>query len=109
MHAVLKALVGLAAIGASHAHPHDPNCSTSSTLRPISTPAADPQLFHDVLSAPTAIERFQRLRVEGEALQTGDTLRNLVVFDFNGAQSANGAMDGATESAVSRVTILQDK
>ena len=61
------------------------------------------QLVNDLLSAPTAIKRFQRLLVQGGSLVTGEALRKLIVFDFNGAQPANGALGGAAKSAV-RIT-----
>ncbi|KAF2633133.1 RmlC-like cupin, partial [Macroventuria anomochaeta] len=50
-------------------------------------------------SAPTAIKRFQRLLVQGGSLLTGDALRRLIVFDFNGAQPVSGALGGATKAA----------
>jgi hypothetical protein len=59
------------------------------------------QLFSDLFTAPTAIKRFQKLLVDGETLLTGDRLKQLIVFDFNGASSAAGAKGGKTSAAVS--------
>ena len=111
--------LGLAAVGTAVAHPHSVSCSTSSRtqLAPPSTSTSTPissststspstrdasaQLFQDVFSAPTAITRFQRLLVQGGSLLTGDALRKLIVFDFNGAQPASGALGGTAKAAVS--------
>ena len=108
----------LTAIGATLAHPHSVSCSTSVSTQPTPLPAssstttltststststrdASPQLFQDILSAPTVIKRFQRLLVQGGSLLTGDALRRLIVFDFNGAQPASGALGGAAKATV---------
>ena len=108
----------LTAIGATLAHPHSVSCSTSVSTQPTPLPAssstttftsmstststrdASPQLFQDIFSAPTAIKRFQRLLVQGGSLLTGDALRRLIVFDFNGAQPASGALGGAAKATV---------
>ena len=108
----------LTAIGATLAHPHSVSCSTSVSTQPTPLPAssstttltststftstrdASPQLFQDIFSAPTVIKRFQRLLVQGGSLLTGDALRRLIVFNFNGAQPASGALGGAAKAAV---------
>ena len=110
----------LTAIGATLAYPHSVSCSTSvstqlaplpasssattftsmSTSTSTSTRDASPQLFQDIFSAPTVIKRFQRLLVQGGSLLTGDALRRLIVFDFNGAQPASGALGGAAKATV---------
>ena len=108
----------LTAIGATLAHPHSVSCSTSVSTQPARLPAssstttftsmstststrdASPQLFQDIFSAPTVIKRFQRLLVQGGSLLTGDALRRLIVFDFNGAQPASGALGGAAKATV---------
>ena len=110
----------LTAIGATLAHPHSVSCSTSVSTQPTPLPAssstttltstststststrdASPQLFQDIFSAPTVIKRFQRLLVQGGSLLTGDALRRLIVFDFDGAQPASGALGGAAKAAV---------
>ena len=108
----------LTAIGATLAHPHSVSCSTSVSTQPTPLPAssstttftsmstststrdASPQLFQDIFSAPTVIKRFQRLLVQGGSLLTGDALRRLIVFDFNGAQPASGALGGAAKATV---------
>ena len=113
-------ILKLTAIGATLAHPHSVSCSTSVSTQPTPLPAssstttltstststststrdASPQLFQDILSAPTVIKRFQRLLVQGGSLLTGDALRRLIVFDFNGAQPASGALGGAAKATV---------
>ena len=96
-------LAGLAAFGVVQAQPYSSSCTASATAQPASTAAAaqQQQLFRDLLEAPTAIKRFQRLLVKDGSLLTGDALRELTVFDFNNAQPANGAKGGATKAAVS--------
>ena len=105
----------LAAIGGTLAQPLV-SCSTSASTHPTPLPAssstttftsmststrdASPQLFQDIFSAPTVIKRFQRLLVQGGSLLTGDALRRFIVFDFNGAQPASGALGGAAKAAV---------
>ena len=113
-------ILKLTAIGATLAHPHSVSCSTSVSTQPTPLPAssstttltstststststrdASPQLFQDIFSAPTAIKRFQRLLVQGGSLLAGDALRRLIVFDFNGAQPASGALGGAAKATV---------
>ena len=106
----------LTAIGATLAHPHSVSCSTSVSIQPTPLPAssstttltsmststrdASPQLFQDIFSAPTVIKSFQRLLVQRGSLLTGDALRRLIVFDFNGAQPASGALGGAAKATV---------
>jgi len=106
----------LTAIGATLAHPHSVSCSTSVSTQPTPLPAscstttlsstststrdASPQLFQDIFSAPTIIKRFQRLLMQGGSLLTGDALRRLIVFNFNGAQPASGALGGAAKATV---------
>ncbi|KAF2244721.1 RmlC-like cupin, partial [Trematosphaeria pertusa] len=49
---------------------------------------------------PTAVKKFQRLlTANGEALLSGEALRALTVFNFNGATPAPGAKGGATKAA----------
>jgi hypothetical protein len=110
-------ILRLAAIGGTLAQPLV-SCSTSASIHPTPIPAssstatltststststrdASPQLFQDIFSAPTVIKRFQRLLVQGGSLLTGDALRRLIVFDFNGAQPASGALGGAAKATV---------
>jgi len=78
----------------------------SSTAAPSAAPTPDPEqqaaLFRDLFTAPTAVKRFQRLlTAKGESLLSGDALKNLIVFNFNGAKPAEGAKGGATKAAVS--------
>jgi hypothetical protein len=101
MLSIPRALIALAVAGAVRGQPHSSNCASSTVAQPAATADPTPQLFGDLFSAPTAIKRFQRLLVQGGSLLTGDALRRLIVFDFNGAQPANGALGGAVKSAVS--------
>ena len=77
---------------------------------PLSSATDDQtQLFRDLFTAPTAIKRFQRLLVQGQTLLTGDALRALTVFSFNGATPAPGAKGGALKSAnIETFPILTD-
>lgn len=83
-----------------------PTTATAPATPSAAVPSPDPEvqaaLFRDLFSAPTAIKRFQRLlTAKGQSLLSGDALKNLVVFNFNGAIPAKGAMGGATKAAVS--------
>lgn len=107
MFPLCRVLVALAAIGAVGAQPHSGSSSSSSSCvsttagQPVATADSDAQLPSDPFTPSTAIKRFQRLLVQGGSLLTGEALRKLIVFDFNGAQPANGALGGAIKSAVS--------
>jgi hypothetical protein len=98
------ALIALAAVGAARGQPNSSSstsCVSTTAAQPAATADPNAQLFGDLFSAPTAIKRFRRLLVQGGSLLTGEALRKLIVFDFNGAQPANGALGGAIKSAVS--------
>jgi hypothetical protein len=69
---------------------------------------ANAQLVRELQSAPTALDRARQLLVDGDALRTGEDLRELIVFDFNGAQPASGALGGASKAAVSNLPILTE-
>ncbi|KAH7127254.1 RmlC-like cupin domain-containing protein [Dendryphion nanum] len=100
MHAILKALVaGIATIRTIQAIPLSQNWTPSSTAQPAATVNVKEQLFRDLLSAPTANKRFQRLLVQGESLVTGEILKELTVFNFNSPQPASGAKGGAYKLA----------
>ncbi|KAL1595050.1 hypothetical protein SLS60_009736 [Paraconiothyrium brasiliense] len=74
--------------------------ATPSAAAPSPDPEVQAALFRDLFSAPTAIKRFQRLlTAKGQELLSGDALRNLIVFNFNGATPAKGALGGATKAA----------
>ncbi|OAL44959.1 RmlC-like cupin [Pyrenochaeta sp. DS3sAY3a] len=97
MLTITKVLVaGLATFGAVQALPQP-----QTTPVPAPAPAGDAaQLFRDLFTAPTAIKRFQRLLTQGgETLLSGDALKALTVFSFNGATPAPGAKGGATKAA----------
>ncbi|CAG5136918.1 uncharacterized protein ALTATR162_LOCUS12 [Alternaria atra] len=99
MFSISRALVALAVLGAARGQPHSSSCTSTTAAQPAATADPNAQLFTDLFSAPTAIKRFQRLLVQGGSLLTGEALRKLIVFDFNGAQPANGALGGAIKSA----------
>jgi len=99
MFTISKVLVAALAIGAVQALPQPQNAQPSSTPAPA-PPTDNAALFRDLLTAPTAIKRFQRLLTSGgEALLTGDALKKLTVFSFNGATPAPNAKGGATKAA----------
>lgn len=105
MFTISKVLVAALAFGAVQALPQ-PQAQPSST--PAPAPAADnAALFRDLLTAPTAIKRFQRLLTSGgEALLTGDALKKLTVFSFNNATPAPNAKGGAAKAAVSQIILV---
>lgn len=93
----------LMAISAIHALPQPQAFQLSATATPTPAPAPANEygdLLHDLLTAPTAVKRFQRLLVQGGSLLTGEALRKTTVFSFNGATANPGAKGGATKSAV---------
>ena len=109
MVAISKSILAAIAVSAVQAHPQ-PTLTTVATPSPANAtasvaPTPDPEvqkaLFLDLFTAPTAIKRFQRLlTAKGQSLLSGDALRSLIVFDFNGAKPAKGALGGATKAAV---------
>lgn len=101
-----KALIAGIVIGAVQAVPQPNPSSTSTITAPTAAATPDPEqqaaLFRDLFTAPTAIKRFQRLlTAKGESLLSGQTLKSLTVFNFNGAKPNEGAKGGATKAAVS--------
>jgi hypothetical protein len=106
MRIAITTLLALAAASTAQAHPHSSSCTSTAAAEPAATADTSAQLLRDLESAPTALDRARRLLVDGETLRTGDDLRRVVVFDFNGAQPASGAMGGASKSAVSITSIL---
>ncbi|PSN64485.1 RmlC-like cupin, partial [Corynespora cassiicola Philippines] len=103
MLTITKALVaGLATFGAVQALPQQPRAAPPATTPiPPAPPATEDKvkLFGDLFTAPTAVKRFQRLLTDAGSLISGDALKQRVVFDFNGAQPAKGALGGATKAA----------
>ena len=74
--------------------------ATTSAAAPAAT-TDNSALIKDLLTAPTAIKRFQRLlTAAGQALLSPAELRNIVVFDFNNAVPAPGAKGGATKAGM---------
>ncbi|KAL5424244.1 hypothetical protein PMIN04_003306 [Paraphaeosphaeria minitans] len=113
MVTITKTLVAAIAISAVQALPQAATTlatvatpSSAASTPAVAAPSPDPEvqaaLFRDLFSAPTAIKRFQRLlTMKGQELLSGDALRNMIVFDFNNATPAKGALGGATKAAVS--------
>ncbi|KAK7184629.1 hypothetical protein DPSP01_000355 [Paraphaeosphaeria sporulosa] len=111
MVTVTKTLVAAIAVSAAQARPQAATtlATTATPSSAVSTPAIaapspDPEaqaaLFRDLFTAPSAIKRFQRLlTMKGQELLSGDALRNMIVFDFNNATPAKGALGGATKAA----------
>jgi hypothetical protein len=97
MFAPLKVLLALLAVQAGHALPQHTTCSPSAATQPTTTAAAGPQLSRDAFVVPKEL-------VQDEKLLSGQALRDVVVFDFNGALPAPGALGGATKAAVSHVS-----
>ncbi|KAF1963545.1 RmlC-like cupin [Byssothecium circinans] len=114
MVTITKALIAGLAIGAANAYPSpaesasSAKASASATATSTGAPAATPdpeaqaQLFQDLFTAPTAVKRFQRLLSNdknGDTLLTGESLKAMTVFNFNGAKPNANATGGATKSA----------
>jgi len=112
MFTFTKVIVAALVLGAVQAlpQPQASQPSASATIPVAPAPTEDQsQLFRDLFTAPTAIKRFQRLLTQGQTLFTGETLRKLTVFSFNGAVPAPGAKGGATKAAnVETFPILTD-
>ncbi|KAF1942449.1 RmlC-like cupin [Clathrospora elynae] len=109
---ITKAVFAALALGSAvHALPQAQPSPTPNSAVPAAPAAAEDQsqLFRDLFTAPTAIKRFQRLLTQGQTLFTGETLRKLIVFDFNGAVPAAGSKGGATKAAtIETFPILTD-
>jgi hypothetical protein len=99
------ALLALAGIAGVVAQPHCAERNTSSAAATAAVASTDTLLPRTIPSAPTAIKRFQQLLIGPDGLFTGDTLRKVIVFDFNGARPAPGSLGGTTKAAVSTVLI----
>jgi hypothetical protein len=106
MRNVRIVLAALMAASIAQAHPHSSSCTSTVAAPPAATESANTQLTRELQSAPTALDRARQLLVDGEALRTGEELKKLVVFDFNGAQPASGALGGASKAAVSITSTL---
>jgi hypothetical protein len=101
------ALIALAGITGILAQPHCVDCKTTSADPAALTASRDKLVSRSIFSAPTAIKRFQQLLIGPDGLFTGDTLRKVIVFDFNGAQPAPGSLGGTTKAAASSMLISQ--
>ncbi|ORY11799.1 RmlC-like cupin domain-containing protein, partial [Clohesyomyces aquaticus] len=72
---------------------------------PSATPSAAPvqdtkALFKELVGLSTQLQRLQKTLTDGAGkLLSGDALRKLVVFDFNGGSPAPGAKGGITKAA----------
>ncbi|CAI9637807.1 spherulin-1b precursor [Alternaria burnsii] len=90
MFTITKVIVASLALGAVQALPQrlgarQDMVASASSAAPAA-PSSTPDIFDDLLTAPTAIKRFQRLLTTGPSndaeLLTGDALRNATVFTF---------------------------
>jgi hypothetical protein len=99
MVAITQSLVAaIMAFGAVQALPQQ---QAQATPQPAAPAAVDnTALFLDLLTAPTAVKRFQMLLVKGGDLLKGTDLAKLVVFSFNGATPAADVKGGVTKAAV---------
>jgi hypothetical protein len=90
----------LVAASIARAHPHSSGCTSTAAVPPVATENTNTQLIREPQSAPTVLDRARQLLVDGEALRTGEELEELIVFGFNGARPASGALGGASKAAV---------
>jgi hypothetical protein len=103
MRTAITILIALAAASTADAQPHSFGCTSTMTTanRPVATADGNAQLLRELQSAPTDLDRARQLLVDDGALRIGDDLEKLIVFDFNAAQPASGALGGASKAAVS--------
>jgi hypothetical protein len=103
MFTITKVIVAAIALGAVQALPQSQTYQPSAVSSAPPAPTSTPDIFDDLLTAPTAIKRFQRLLVDGaQKLITGDALRKMIVFPFDPATPPpNGTTGGVTVAAVS--------
>jgi hypothetical protein len=103
MVAITQSLVAaILAFGAVQALPQQQAQATPAPAPPAANSNA--MLFLDLLTAPSAVKRFQRLLVKGGDLLKGADLAKIIVFDFNTAKPANGSSGGAALGAVRPTT-----
>jgi hypothetical protein len=93
------ALIAALACAVSAAPAPQPTATDAAPAPPAPTASSQVELFRDLFTAPTVVQRFKRLLVQGDELKTGEELKKLTVFDFNGAVPAPGAQGGATKAA----------
>jgi hypothetical protein len=86
MFTITQIVIAALAIGAVQALPQPQAAQPSAVSSAPPAPASTPDIFDDLLTAPTAVKRFQRLIVDGaQKLITGDALRKMIVFPFDSA------------------------
>jgi hypothetical protein len=84
MFTVTKVVIAAVALGAVQAFPQSHVYQPSAVSSAPPAPTSTPDIFDDLLTAPTAVKRFQRLLVDGaQKLITGEALRKMIVFTFN--------------------------
>ncbi|KAF2802027.1 RmlC-like cupin [Mytilinidion resinicola] len=96
---IISVLVAALALGGVSALPTEFKRANNSTPPAV---VDNTQLLIDIVQAPTAIKKFQKILTvdgAGEELLSGDALKARVVFDFNGATPATGATGGALKAA----------
>jgi hypothetical protein len=92
-------IIALATIAPVLAIPTPDNSSPP----PPAPPSDRKALYADLFTAPTALDRYQRLLVDPASgnLLGGDALRSNIVFDYNtGAQLSAGDKGGKITAAV---------
>jgi hypothetical protein len=110
MFTITNIVVASLALGAVQALPQHIQArqagNATSTPAAPAAPASTPDIFDDLLTAPTAIKRFQRLLTvgtgpDGPELLAGDDLRKATVFTFDrNTKPAPGAEGGVAVAAV---------
>ena len=115
MFTITKVIVASLALGAVQALPQrlgarQDMVASASSAAPAA-PSSTPDIFDDLLTAPTAIKRFQRLLTTGPSndaeLLTGDALRNATVFTFT-KPAKKSTPGGTAVAAVSLITHSKD-
>ena len=110
MFTITKVIVASLALGAVQALPQrlgarQDMVASASSAAPAA-PSSTPDIFDDLLTAPTAVKRFQKLLTTGPSdnaeLLTGTDLRKATVFTFsNTTTPPKNSTGGVAVAAVS--------
>jgi hypothetical protein len=109
MFTITKVVAAALTFGVVRAIPQTQAAQLISVSSTPPAPSSTPDIFNDLLTAPTAVKRFQRLLVDGaQKLITGDALRKMIVFPFDPATAPpSGTTGGVAVAAVSIHNALQ--